>query len=142
APELRRVDVCRLELLLVGWNQPSRALREESGLVLAALAPAGGHLAFDALDRQRQAAAPGVDLEDLDLDLVARLDDLARVLDMLLGQLADVHEAFDAFQDLHEGAERDDLGDGALELVTDVVGVDHALPGILLGLLETQRDAL
>src|SRR3712207_9039616 len=50
------------------------------------------HLALDALDRQRQPAALGVDLEDLDLHLVARLDDLARVLDVLLRQLGDVHE--------------------------------------------------
>src|SRR6185503_14130723 len=100
------------------------------------------HLALDPLDRERQAAALGVDLEDLDLHLVAGLDDLARVLDVLLCELGDVHEALDALEDLHEGAERDDLRDRALELVTDVVGVDHALPRILLGLLEAQGDAL
>src|SRR5204863_8488076 len=32
--------------------------------------------------------------------------------------------------------------DVAVELVARVVGVDDALPGILLGLLEAQRDAL
>ena len=58
------------------------------------------------------------------------------------GELGDVHEALDALQDLHERAERDDLGDRALELVTHVVGVDDALPRILLGLLEAQGDAL
>ena len=100
------------------------------------------HLALDALDRQRQATALGVDLEDLHLHLVARLDDLARVLDVLLGELAYVDEALDALQDLHERAERDDLRDRALELVTHVVGVDHTLPRILLGLLEAQGDAL
>ena len=61
---------------------------------------------------------------------------------MLLGELGDVHEPLDALQDLDERAERDDLGDRALELVTDVVGVDHALPRVLLGLLEAQGDAL
>src|SRR5215211_4201197 len=100
------------------------------------------HLALDPLDRQRQPAPLRVDLEDLDLDVVARLDDLARVLHVVLGELGDVHEPFHALEDLHEGAERDDLGDLALELVADVVGVDHPLPRILLGLLETQRDAL
>ena len=95
-------------------------------------------LALDALDAQRQAAALGVDLEDLDLDLVARRDDLARVLDVVRRELGDVHEALDAVEDLDEGAERDDLRDRALELVADVVGVDDALPRILLGLLEAE----
>ena len=99
-------------------------------------------LVLDALDRQRQAAALGVDLEDLDLHVVAGLDDLARVLHVLLRELGDVHEALDALQDLDERAEGDHLGDLALELVADRVGVDHALPRVLLGLLEAQGDAL
>src|SRR6478735_5375357 len=99
-------------------------------------------LVLDPLDRQRQATPLGVDLGDLDLDLIARLDDLARVLDVLLGELGDVHEALDAFEDLDERTERDHLGHGALELVADVVGVHHALPRVFLGLLETQRDPL
>src|SRR5215208_3845186 len=112
------------------------------GLLRRRAVALGQHLALDPLDRERESAPLGVDLEDLDLHVVARLDDLARVLDVLLGELGDVHEALDALQDLHEGAERDDLGDLALELVADVVGVDHALPRVLLGLLEAQGDAL
>src|SRR5918997_226248 len=100
------------------------------------------HLALDALDAQRQAAALGVDLEDLHLDVVARRDDLARVLDVMRRELGDVDEALDAVEDLDEGTERHDLRDGALELVADVVRVDDALPWILLRLLETQGDAL
>ena len=73
---------------------------------------------------------------------IARLDDLARVLDVVLGELGDVDEPLDAVEDLDERAERDDLRDRALELVADVVGVDDALPRILLGLLETERDPL
>ena len=53
-----------------------------------------------------------------------------------------MHEPFDAGQDLDEGAERDDLGDLALDLVALVVGVEHLLPGIRLRLLEAERDAL
>ena len=53
-----------------------------------------------------------------------------------------MHEPLDAVEDLDEGAEGDDLRDLALELVADVVGVDDPLPGVLLRLLETQRDAL
>jgi hypothetical protein len=99
-------------------------------------------LALDPLDRQRQAPALGVDLQDLHADLVARGDDLARVLHVVVGQLGDVHEALDAVEDLDEGAEGDHLRDLALELVADPVGVDHALPRVLLGLLEAQGDAL
>ena len=61
---------------------------------------------------------------------------------MVRGQLRDVHQALDAVEDLHERAEGDDLGDLALELVADVVGVDDPLPRVLLGLLEPQRDPL
>ena len=50
------------------------------------------------------------------------LDDLARVLDVVLGELGDVHEALDPVHDLDERAEGDDLGDLALELVADAVG--------------------
>src|SRR5215203_5770165 len=99
-------------------------------------------LPLDALGREREAAALGVDLQDADLDVVARVDDLARVLDVVGRQLGDVHEALDPVHDLHEGAEGDDLGDLALELVADVVGGHDALPRVLLGLLEAQGDAL
>ena len=61
---------------------------------------------------------------------------------MVGGQLGDVDEALDAVEDLDERAEGDDLGDRALELVAHPVGVDDPLPRVLLGLLETQGDAL
>src|SRR5919198_5426478 len=99
-------------------------------------------LALDALGRERQAPAFGVDLQHLDADLVAGVDDLPGVLDVVRRELGDVHEPLDAVHDLHERPEGDDLGHLALELVADVVGVDHALPGVLLGLLEPQGDAL
>ena len=95
-----------------------------------------------ALDAEREAAALGVDLEDLHAHVLPRLEDLARVLDVVVGQLGDVHEALDSVHDLHEGAEGHDLGDLALELVAHAVGVDHALPRVFLGLLEAERDAL
>ena len=57
------------------------------------------------------------------------LDDLARVLDVVVGELGDVDEALDAVEDLDERAEGDDLGDLALELVADVVGVETRCHG-------------
>ena len=64
---------------------------------------------FHALERQRQAAPLGVDLDDLHVHDIALRDDLARVLDVVLRELGDVNEALDARHDLDEGAERHDL---------------------------------
>ena len=53
-----------------------------------------------------------VDLEHDDLDLVAELDQLARVVDAPRpGHLGDVHEALDAVLELHEGAVGHDVDD-------------------------------
>src|SRR2546425_5275450 len=46
-----------------------------------------------------------VDLEDLDVDDVALLQDVGDPLHALVGELGDVHEAVRAREDLHEGAE-------------------------------------
>jgi hypothetical protein len=51
-----------------------------------------------------------VDVEHLDLDRVADLDDLGRVVDVAPGELRDVHEAVDAAE-VHEGTEVDDARD-------------------------------
>ena len=72
----------------------------------------------------------------------ARLDHFARVLDVVVGKLGDVDQALDPGQDFDEGAEGDDLGHRALEHVAGAVGADHPLPRVLLGLLETEGDAL
>ena len=96
----------------------------------------------DALDREGDAPALLVDLEDLDPDGLARLDDLARGLDVMLGELGDVDEALDAGDDLDERAEGDDLGDLALERGAGAVGVEDRLPRVLLRLLEPERDPL
>ena len=83
-----------------------------------------------------------VDLEDLDVEAGAELDDFRRVLDVMVGQFRNVDQTFDAVEDLDESTEGDDLGDRALEHVARTVGRYDPLPRILLGLLETQRDAL
>ena len=97
---------------------------------------------LDALQREREPAPLAVDLDDLDVDRLALRDDLARVLDVMLGELGDVDEALDAREDLDERAEGDDLRDAALDDVVLVVALEHLLPGVVLGLLEAQRDAL
>jgi hypothetical protein len=62
------------------------------------------------LQRQRDALAVHVDVEHLDGDLVADLDDLGRVVDVLPGQLGDVDETVDAAE-VDERTEVDDRGD-------------------------------
>ena len=58
-------------------------------------------------NRERDALAIEVDLEHLDGDLVADLDDLRWMVHVLPGQLRDVHEPVHA-SEIHEGPEVDD----------------------------------
>ncbi len=80
------------------------------------------------LERERHALALEIDIEDLDVDLLADLDDLARVVDVLPRELADMNEPIHA-PEIHEGAEVDDRGHrpGAhlalLERVEEVVAL-------------------
>ena len=99
-------------------------------------------LVLHALEREREAPSVGVHLDDLHPDDLALRDDLARVLDVMLGELRDMDEALDPGEDLDEGAERHDLRHPALDDVSLVVGIDHLLPRVGLGLLETERDPL
>src|SRR5207237_5700726 len=100
------------------------------------------HAVLDALEREGEAPAVGVHLEDPDGDPVALRDDVARVLDVMLRELGDVDEPLDARQDLDEGTEGDDLRDGALHDVALLVALQHLLPGVALRLLEAERDPL
>ena len=97
---------------------------------------------LDTLEREGEAPALAVDLEDADVDRVTLRDDLARVLDVVRRELGDVDEPLDAGKDLDEGAERDDLRDATLDDVVLAVALDHLLPRIGLRLLEAERDPL
>ena len=61
------------------------------------------------LQRQGHALAVHVDVEHLDGDLLADLDDLGRVVDVLPGELGDVHQTVDATE-VDERTEVDDRG--------------------------------
>ena len=97
---------------------------------------------LDALEREREAPALAVDLEDAHVHRVALRDDLARILDVMRRELGDVHEPLDARKDLDEGAERDDLRHAALDDVLLAIALDDLLPRICLGLLQAERDPL
>src|SRR5206468_1819368 len=87
------------------------------------------------LQRQRDPLAVHVDVEHLDRDLLADLDDLAGVVDVLPGQLGDVHEAVDAAE-VDERAEVDDRGDDALADLALLQLGQEVLADLALRLLE------
>src|ERR1022692_2891155 len=87
-------------------------------IVTAAQVLARG-LALDHLDGDERQLSAVVDLADLDLDLLADLDDVVDVVDphaaMQLADLGDVQQAVPAGQQRDERAERGRLHDGAEE---------------------------
>src|SRR6266568_4219434 len=87
------------------------------------------------LQRQRDALAVHVHVQHLDGDFLADLDDLARVVDVLPGQLGHVHQAVHAAQ-VDERAEVDDRGHDALADLSLGQGVEERVPDLGLGLLE------
>ena len=67
---------------------------------------------LELLDAQGELLVLLVDLQHDGLDLVALLEHLARVLDLLgPGDVGDVHQAVDALLDLDEDAEVGDVAD-------------------------------
>lgn len=87
------------------------------------------------LERQGDALAVQVDVENLDGDLGADLDNLGRVVDVLPGQLGNVHQAVDAAQ-VHEGTEVDDGGHDALADLALLQLVQELAANLGLRLLE------
>jgi len=87
------------------------------------------------LERQGDALTVQVDVQDLDGDLLADLDDLARVVDVLPRQLRDVHQTIDAT----EVDERTEVHDGGHDAGADLAllqGRQEGRAHLGLGLLE------
>src|SRR5690606_11928398 len=87
------------------------------------------------LERQRDALAVHLHREDLDGDLLADLDDLARVVDVLPGQLGHVDEAVHAAE-VDERTEVDHRGDHALADLAGLELVEELAADLGLGLLQ------
>ena len=87
------------------------------------------------LERQGDALAVEVDVQDLDRDLVANLDDLGGVVDVLPGQLGDVDQTVNATQ-VHEGPEVDDGGHDAGADLPLLQSLQEVGADLGLGLLE------
>ena len=87
------------------------------------------------LERQGDALAIHVDVENLDGDFLANLDDLGRVVDVLPGQLGDVNQAVDTTE-IDERAKVDDGGNDAGAHLALLQGVQEVRADLGLGLLE------
>ena len=91
------------------------------------------------LEAEAQAMALGVERDDLELELLALVDDVARVGDALVGQLADVDQALEPVADADEGAEVDELRDRAVDDVADLEVGHRRVPRV--GLEAADREA-
>ena len=84
--------------------------------------------------------ALGVERDDLELERLALVDDVARVGDALVGQLADVDQPLEAVADADERAEVDELGDRAVDDVADLEVGHGRVPRIRLEAADRQAD--
>ena len=108
-------------------------LDDLAGLVLALeLLP---RVFLSGLQRQRHALPLQVHVEDLDLDLLAHLDDLARVIHVLPRQLGDVHQAVHPAK-VHERPEVHDGGHRALAPLALLERLQELLAPLALGFLQ------
>jgi len=102
----------------------------------------GPGIGLELLETEADSLALRIDLENLALQLLADLENLARVLDLLRPRhLADVHQTFDARLELDERPVVGDRLNLAAHLLARRKRLFGVAPGIFLGLLEPQRDA-
>ena len=87
------------------------------------------------LQGQRDALAVHVDIEHLDCDLLADLDNLGRVVDVLPGQLGDVDQTVDATK-VNERTEVDDAADDPGSNLTLLELLEERGTNLGLGLLQ------
>ena len=87
------------------------------------------------LEAERDALAVAVDVEHLDVDLLADLEHLGRMVDVAPRQLRDVDQAVHAVE-VDERAEVDDVRDRALDDVARVEPVEDRLAHLLALVLE------
>ena len=92
-------------------------------------------LGSGSLHGEADATTLGVDFHDLHLDDVADLDNLRRSLDVARSHLGDVHQALGGLAQLDECAERNNLGDRAVDDGANRISLDKLYPRIGLGLL-------
>src|SRR3989442_13203196 len=95
------------------------------------------------LQPQRDPLVLGVDVENENVDLVALLHDLRRMLDALGPRhVRDVNQPVDPRLDFDERAERREVADLAAQPRADRILLRERHPRILLGLFHPERDLL
>ena len=94
------------------------------------------------LDRQADPATLEVQVDDLHPELLARGDHLFGKLYVVGRHFRDVDQTLDPVAHLDEGTERHQLSDPAVYQLPHLVGPSELLPGILLGGLQREADAL
>ena len=82
----------------------------------------------------------GVERDDLELERLALVDDVARVGDALVRQLADVDQALEAVTDANERTEVDELGDRPVDDVADLEVRHRGVPRVGLQAADRQAD--
>ena len=122
-------DVVPLLVVRVGHSVLRRI--ELFGVVLVGL-----------LEGEGNTATLEVDVDDLDHDFFADVDDLIRNFHVAFCQLGDVDQTLDAFFNANERAERNQLGDLTGNNLANGVGAGEDSPRIFLGGLERQGDTL
>jgi hypothetical protein len=100
----------------------------------------GGRRLLGLLEAEAQAVPLGVERDDLELERLALVDDVTRMGDALVGQLADVDQALEAVADADERAEVDELGDRAVDDVADLEVRDRGVPRVGLQAADRQAD--
>ena len=92
------------------------------------------------LEAQSQAMALRVERDDLQLEVLALVNDIARMGDALVGQLADVDQALETIADADEGAEVDELRDRSVDDVADLEVGHGRVPRVRLETADRQAD--
>ena len=94
------------------------------------------------LQAERQPLVLGVDVEHHRIDHVALLEHFRRMLDPLAPRhVGDVDEAVDLLFDLDERAELGEVANLALNLRADRILLGQLVPGVVLDLLQAERNA-
>ena len=81
-----------------------------------------------------------VERDDLELELLALVDDVARMGHALMGQLADMDQPFEPVAYPNKGPEVDEFCDGSIDHVADVEVGDRRMPRVGLEPTDGQAD--
>lgn len=94
-------------------------------------------------DAEGDALVGFVDIDDHGFDLVAFLEDFARMVDLACpAEVGDVHHAVDAFLEFHESAVGGHVANDAFDLFADDVALFDLVPRVGFELADPERDFL